>query len=59
MISFETALQKVLEQVQNYGTEKIHLSESENRVLGESVYADRDFPPFDRATKDGIAINSK
>ena len=59
MISFETALQKVLEQVQNYGTEKIHLSKSENRVLGESVYADRDFPPFDRATKDGIAINSK
>jgi molybdopterin molybdotransferase len=26
------------------------------RVLQENVYADRDFPPFDRVTMDGIAI---
>ena len=27
------------------------------KVLGETVYADRDFPPFDRVSMDGIAIN--
>jgi molybdopterin molybdotransferase len=26
------------------------------QVLGEPIYADRDFPPFDRVTMDGIAI---
>lgn len=59
MTSFERALQLVLEHSQDYGTEKISLSESEHRVLAEPIYADRDFPPFDRSTKDGIAIHSK
>jgi molybdopterin molybdotransferase len=33
------------------------LLKSNFRILAETIHADRDFPPFNRATKDGIAIN--
>lgn len=35
---------------------KIPLQQSVNRVLAEVITADRDFPPFDRVSMDGIAI---
>lgn len=57
MISFIAALQKVLDNAQDYGSERVDLMQSNNRVLAETIIADRDFPPFDRATKDGIAIS--
>ena len=57
MISFEEAYKKVLEQYQDWGTETISLKDAVGRVLAEDIVADRDFPPFNRATKDGIAIN--
>lgn len=57
MISFEEAYQKVLAHSQDYGDETIPLRDASGRVLAEAVKADRDFPPFDRSTKDGIAIN--
>ena len=61
MIAYEIALQKVLDHVQDYGAEMVPLQSTLERVLAETIVADRDFPPFDRATKDGIAIkfNSK
>lgn len=34
----------------------VPLTESVGKVLAESVYADRDFPPFDRVAMDGIAV---
>lgn len=57
MISFKAALQKVLNNTLDYGNEHVSLMQSTDRVLAETIFADRDFPPFDRATKDGIAIN--
>lgn len=57
MISFKAALQKVLDNAQDYGSEHVDLMQSNNRILAETIIADRDFPPFDRATKDGIAIS--
>ncbi len=39
-------------------TEKINLRTARGRLLAEAIYADRDFPPFNRVTMDGIAINS-
>ncbi|MCM4166284.1 Molybdopterin molybdenumtransferase [Arenibacter antarcticus] len=57
MISFKEAYGKVLDHKQDYGTEQIPLKIAMGRVLAEEVIADRDFPPFNRATKDGIAIN--
>lgn len=56
MIAFKEASQKVLENVPDFGTEWVDLKDSNGRVLAETIYADRDFPPFDRATRDGIAI---
>src|SRR5690606_3998950 len=37
----------------------IDLSEALNRVLAQPVLADRDAPPFNRITMDGIAVNSE
>lgn len=56
MISFDLAYEKVLANRLNYGSEEVPLHKAMGRVLAEAIYADRDFPPFDRATKDGIAI---
>ena len=38
--------------------EKIALEEAAGRVLAETLLADRDAPPFDRATRDGFAVRS-
>ncbi|WP_335964904.1 molybdopterin molybdotransferase MoeA [Galbibacter sp. PAP.153] len=57
MISFKEAYKKVLEQKEFYGTEKVLFTSSLGRILAEDILADRDFPAFNRATKDGIAIH--
>nr|WP_299382155.1 molybdopterin molybdotransferase MoeA [Allomuricauda sp.] len=56
MISYSSALQKVLEHTLTMESQEVDLFQSNGQVLAENIYADRDFPPFDRATKDGIAI---
>jgi molybdopterin molybdotransferase len=38
-------------------TEEVQLLNSMHRVLAENIFADRNFPPFDRVTMDGIAIS--
>lgn len=38
------------------GTERVPLERSTGRILAEDVVADRDLPPYNRATMDGIAI---
>lgn len=57
MISFTDAYKLVLDHSQNYGIETVSIKKAIGRVLAVDVFADRDFPPFDRSTKDGIAIN--
>lgn len=59
MISFQKAYHFIQQHLQDYGVEEIPFSKAENRILAESIYADRDFPPFNRSTRDGIAISSK
>ena len=39
-------------------TENVSLLQSTGRVLAEPVLADRDFPPFPRATRDGFAVRA-
>ncbi len=58
MIPFETAFTIVLENTHDFGTVSLKLEDSPGRILAEDIFADRDFPPFDRATRDGIAINA-
>ena len=38
-------------------TQNAKLQKSIGRILAEDIVADRDFPPYDRVTMDGIAIN--
>ena len=57
MISFQEALQIVLQNKGNYPNEKVALANTLGRVLKEDLYTDRDLPPYNRITMDGIAIN--
>ena len=50
------ALEIILNNSQNYGTEEVPFFHSLGRVLKENIVADRDFPPFNRVSMDGIAI---
>ena len=59
MISVEQALQTVLNSAQDFGVEEIPFIKSVGRILKEDIKADRDFPPFNRVTMDGIAIDFK
>ncbi|MDO6491662.1 MULTISPECIES: molybdopterin molybdotransferase MoeA [unclassified Cellulophaga] len=57
MITFKEAYTKVLEHSVDYGVEQLPLKDAVGRVLAIDVSADRDFPPFNRSTKDGIALS--
>lgn len=57
MISYEEALDIIAQHKFSPSVGKRTLSEASGYILNESLYADRDFPPFDRVTMDGIAIN--
>lgn len=50
-------MEQVLQHKLLLGEETVSLLESPGRILSETVYADRDFPAYDRVTKDGIAID--
>ena len=48
---------KLLEECRNsHQTEALDLLGARSRVLAQDIIADRDFPPFPRATRDGFAI---
>jgi molybdopterin molybdotransferase len=57
MISVANALQTVLNTTQDYGVAEIPFLKSVGRILKEAIFADRDFPPFNRVAMDGIAID--
>ncbi|MEM7373139.1 MAG: molybdopterin molybdotransferase MoeA [Bacteroidota bacterium] len=57
MISVHAATQSILSSVYQFPVETVPLSEARGRVLQENIMADRDFPPYDRVTMDGIAID--
>jgi molybdopterin molybdotransferase len=61
ILSFEDARHVVEEhaaQVQPTQLESVELLASVGRVLGKAVAADRDFPPFRRAMRDGYAVRA-
>jgi molybdopterin molybdotransferase len=57
MITVEEAEKIIRGQITDYGTEIIPFDLALGRVLAEDITADRDLPPFNRVTMDGIAIN--
>lgn len=56
MISVQQASAVILSHVYKPGIVQVPLTKSVNQVLAKPISADRDFPPFDRVTMDGIAI---
>jgi molybdopterin molybdotransferase len=62
VLDFAEALACVLRyaaKVRAPGAERVALLDSLGRVLAEEVRADRDQPPFDRATRDGFAVRAE
>ncbi|HAL82516.1 MAG TPA: molybdopterin molybdenumtransferase MoeA [Mucilaginibacter sp.] len=57
MITVEEAEKIILAQVTDYGAEIVPFELALGRVLAENIKADRDLPPFNRVTMDGIAVN--
>jgi len=61
VVSFEEARHIVEQHARQVGpgsVEKVDLLASSGRVLAEPILADRDFPPFPRATRDGYAVRA-
>jgi molybdopterin molybdotransferase len=64
VLSFEDAYEVVREHAQmilkagDRPSEEVLLMQGLGRVLAEPVLADRDFPPFPRATRDGFAVRA-
>jgi len=56
MITVEEAEKIIQAEIRNYGAEIIPFDLALGRVLAEDIKADRDLPPFDRVTMDGIAV---
>ena len=56
MINLEAALEKIKEASKPFATELTPLNEAMGRILAQNITADRDYPPFNRAAMDGIAI---
>ena len=57
MITVQDALDAILAKAKNYGTETLSLENASGRILAQDIATDRDYPPFDRVTMDGIAID--
>ncbi len=60
-LSFEEARRMVEDQASRLrpkGRELLALLDASGRVLAEPIHADRDFPPFPRAARDGYAVRT-
>lgn len=62
MLTYAEARAKVIEEVSARcgipPSEPVAVTEALSRVLAEPVVADRDYPPFDRSTRDGFAVRA-
>src|SRR5579862_603260 len=56
MVSVEEAERIIHRRTRDYGTESLPTEQALGRFLAAPVVADRDMPPFDRVTLDGIAL---
>ncbi|HEY0653416.1 MAG TPA: molybdopterin molybdotransferase MoeA [Chryseosolibacter sp.] len=56
MISVSEATQAILAHLHSPAVARVPIEKAIRNILAETIKADRDFPPFDRVTMDGIAI---
>lgn len=57
MVTVEQAEKLILAEAKDFGTETIPFENALGRTVAEDIKADRDLPPFNRVTMDGIAVN--
>jgi molybdopterin molybdotransferase len=57
MVTVQEAEAIIQSQTKDYGTELVSYEHALGRVLAEDLKADRDLPPCNRVTMDGIAVN--
>ena len=57
MITPQEATQIINSHLLRFANEIVGLNQARGRILQESVVADRDFPPFNRVTMDGVAYS--
>ena len=62
MLSFEEARQLVISQTKTHATTRrtltLPVSDAFGYVLAEEIRSDREYPPFDRSTRDGYAVRA-
>jgi molybdopterin molybdotransferase len=62
MLSYTDARQKVIEVAASIPRPlrqtKVEIEQAFGRILAEPVHSDRDYPPFDRSTRDGFAVRA-
>jgi len=62
MLTYEEARNKVIEEVGRRkgprATAAVSVWEALGLVLAQEVKTDREYPPFDRSTRDGYAVRS-
>jgi molybdopterin molybdotransferase len=56
MVTVGQAEKLILDEAKDFGTEVIPFENALGRTLAEDIKADRDLPPFNRVTMDGIAV---
>jgi len=56
MITVQEALAIIHDNLTTFPAEKVPLEKATGRILRETIVADRAFPPFHRAERDGIAL---
>ena len=56
LISVHEAKSRINQNSLKFGTERVNLIQSSGKVLAEDVLTDRPYPPFNRATMDGICL---
>jgi molybdopterin molybdotransferase len=57
MLTFQEAQEEIIKLAGSFGTEVVLLEMSLGRTLAEPIFADQDYPPFNRATMDGYAMH--
>lgn len=58
LISVEEATSIILGAVEDFGTEEVSFDRALGRILKETIKADREMPPFNRVSMDGIALKT-
>lgn len=56
MITVPEAERTILESIEKCSAARVPLADAQGHILRQPIDADRDLPPFDRVTMDGIAV---